>query len=145
MQVRHRLVTSSRSLVAGAAILALPLTAAIVAPATAETVRTTLQAAEGGEGIESEVAELTVDEGPETLGARVAPDDPFAEAGVPESDGTVVATSGETSGLAVVGVTWAHGSAPDGASVVLRTRTADAWAAWSVLDPEDAVPGDLQP
>lgn len=144
MQARHRLVTSSRSLVAGAAILALPLTAAVAAPATAETVRTTLQAAEGGEGIESEVAELTVDESPETLGARVAPDDPFAEAGVPESDGTVVATSGETSGLAVVGVTWTHGSAPDGASVVVRTRTADAWSSWSVLDQEDAVPGDGQ-
>ena len=58
-----------------------------------------------------------MDQGPETLGTQAAPDDPFEQAGVPESAGTVVATSGQTSGLAVVGVTWAHGTAPEGASV----------------------------
>lgn len=142
MRARRRLGTSLRIVVAGAAALALPLTVAIAAPATSEPVGTTLQPDGGSEGIESEVAELTVDQGPETLGTQAAPDDPFEQAGVPEGAGTVVATSGQTSGLAVVGVTWAHGTAPEGASVVMRSRTADAWSEWALLEQEDVVSED---
>lgn len=142
MRARRRLGTSLRIVVAGAAALALPLTVAIAAPATSEPSSTTLQPDGGGEGIESEVAELTVDQGPETLGTQAAPGDPFEQAGVPESAGTVVATSGQTSGLAVVGVTWAHGTAPEGASVVMRSRTAGAWSEWALLEQEDVVSED---
>ncbi len=140
----HRFGTSLRSLVAGAAVLALPFTAATAAPATAAPataapVRASLEATEGGEGIESDVAELAVDESPQALDAPTDADAPFTEAGAPEQDGTVVATSGETTGLAVVGVTWEQGTAPDGSTVVLRTRTADSWSEWAVLDQEEVV------
>ena len=129
----HRFGTSLRSLVAGAAVLALPFTAAAAAPATAApataaAVRASLEAREGGEGIEADVAELAVEESPQALDAPTDADAPFTEAGAPEQDGTVVATSGETTGLAVVGVTWEQGTAPDGATVVLRTRTAKTWS-----------------
>ncbi len=143
----HRFGTSLRSLVAGAAVLALPFTAATAAPATAAPataapVRASLEATEGGEGIESDVAELAVDESPQALDAPTDADAPFTEAGAPEQDGTVVATSGETTGLAVVGVTWEQGTAPDGATVVLRTRTAKTWSEWAVLDQEEVVSDD---
>ncbi|WP_157446608.1 FG-GAP-like repeat-containing protein [Cellulosimicrobium sp. TH-20] len=143
----HRFGTSLRSLVAGAAVLALPFTAATAAPATAAPAtaapaRASLEAPEGGEGIESDVAELAVDESPQALDAPTDADAPFTEAGAPEQDGTVVATSGETTGLAVVGVTWEQGTAPDGATVVLRTRTAKTWSEWAVLDQEEVVSDD---
>lgn len=126
-----------RALAAG--VCAATLTALVAAPVPASADSTASATpptvAEGGEGVEADVVEVPVVEQLDDRGE--ASMDPLAEAGEPDAGGVLYSASGTPSGLAVVGVTWAAGTAPEGTAIVLRTRNGDAWSDWTSLATEE--------
>lgn len=70
---------------------------------------------------------------PETSEPSGVVPDPTGAATVGGASGdseSILSASGSTSGFAVVGVTWDRGSASEGTSVAIRSRTGETWTDW---------------
>lgn len=87
-----------------------------------------------------------VDSGPagsEGDGVEVSPTVWAASTGAGATE-DVLTASAEASGYAIVGLTWDPGTAPEGATFAIRTRTGEDWTAWEPLESDDEHGPDLE-
>lgn len=81
-------------------------------------------------GVALDLPPAPAPEAPEPEEVVPDPTETATTGGAPGGAETILSASGSTSGFAVVGITWDRGSASEGTSVAIRSRTGEAWTDW---------------